>query len=184
MMTINRGPTCSRLEIRNLSEKYFTVEKFAMISSILNTRRCYAQISFQDGFQTNFPVRDSRIKKTADSAKPLQTAVTISTECSGMDTPVTALEKILKNVRRLSSSDICPAAKKSILANHRPDYFYDDLTNRDYEKLKTRYMYCRFPVPTIFSRRISEWVRRCEPRPYFPAYLTVHQHPTTQVFHT
>ena len=66
---------------------------------------------------------------------------TISTECSGMDTPVMALKKVAEEVIHLSSSDICPAARKTILANHTPEHLYNDVTNRDYEKLRTPDLY-------------------------------------------
>ena len=105
---------------------------------MINTRRCHAEITFQE----SAPLGEVSAKKEATN-KPNITnkAITISTECSGMDTPVTALSYIAENVIHLSSSDNCPAAKKTILANHSPDYFYDDITNRNYEKLKTPDLY-------------------------------------------
>ena len=107
------------------------MKSLALISSILNTRGYRAEITFQEKTgQPNQELIDGMAMKKGSSAH----AITISTECSGMDTPVLALQKVAEEVIHLSSSDNCPAAKKTILANHTPEYFYDDVTNRDYEK--------------------------------------------------
>ena len=138
VMKMTRSSKGSMISIRNLSEKHFTVKRLAFISSVINTRRCHAEITFQELVQLG---EISAKKEVANKPNITSKAITISTECSGMDTPVTALSYIAENVIHLSSSDNCPAAKKTILANHSPDYFYDDITNRNYEKLKTPDLY-------------------------------------------
>ena len=117
-MQLKTSPTKSELLILNLTTKCFAVKSKALISSILNTRGYNAEITFQEKTRkTNPRLIDGVLAKRGNSAN----TISISTECSGMDTPVTALNKIAEEVLHLSSSDICPAARKTILANHTPE---------------------------------------------------------------
>ena len=58
-------------------------------------------------------------------------AITVATDCSGMDTMMMALHALGVEARHLFSCDTDQHAKATILANFHPEHFYDDLTKRD-----------------------------------------------------
>uniref|UniRef100_A0A6U6NTH1 DNA (cytosine-5-)-methyltransferase n=1 Tax=Zooxanthella nutricula TaxID=1333877 RepID=A0A6U6NTH1_9DINO len=67
----------------------------------------------------------------AAPARPIRKAVSLATDCSGMETPVMALRNLGVPVKHLFACDVCPRAKATIMANCPPETWYDDLTARD-----------------------------------------------------
>mmetsp|Transcript_56204 Transcript_56204/g.174295 ORF Transcript_56204/g.174295 Transcript_56204/m.174295 type:complete len:372 (-) Transcript_56204:113-1228(-) len=57
--------------------------------------------------------------------------ISIATDCSGMETPVMALKNLGVAIDHVSSCDVNPHVKKTIMANFPPKVFFDDLTMRD-----------------------------------------------------
>mmetsp|Transcript_59158 Transcript_59158/g.95678 ORF Transcript_59158/g.95678 Transcript_59158/m.95678 type:complete len:369 (-) Transcript_59158:198-1304(-) len=58
-------------------------------------------------------------------------ALRIGTDCSGMDTPVSALKVLKVNYQHEWSCDIDANVKKTIMANHPPKTWFPDLMTRD-----------------------------------------------------
>jgi len=63
-------------------------------------------------------------------AKARVRKVALATDCSGMETPVMALQNLGVPVNHVFSCDIDHNAKKTIMANFPPKAWYDDLTAR------------------------------------------------------
>lgn len=61
----------------------------------------------------------------------IQKRVSVATDCSGMETPVMALNNLGVPVNHVFSCDVNPHAKRTIMANYPPKVFFDDLTKRD-----------------------------------------------------
>ena len=58
-------------------------------------------------------------------------ALTVGTDCSGMDSPLMALRNLNVAVDHRFSSDICRHAEATLLANWQPAMFYRDVVARD-----------------------------------------------------
>jgi DNA (cytosine-5)-methyltransferase 1 len=70
--------------------------------------------------------------------------IKIGTDCSGIEAPIQALHKLKIDYSHEFSSDIDVYAKESILANYKPNIFYDDMTKkRDLPKIDI--YICGFP---------------------------------------
>lgn len=54
----------------------------------------------------------------------------VGTDCSGIETPLIALKNLKVPMRHVFSCDNDPHVKKVILANFKPEVFFDDLTQR------------------------------------------------------
>ena len=62
--------------------------------------------------------------------------ISIGTDCSGIEAPIQAMNKIVKSYTHLSydhvfSSEIDPYAVKIIQANYEPTILYGDMKERD-----------------------------------------------------
>lgn len=57
----------------------------------------------------------------------------IATDCSGLDTPITALNLVGIPYEHIFSSDINESSKKFILQNHKPHTFYNNLIGRKFD---------------------------------------------------
>ena len=55
----------------------------------------------------------------------------VTTDCSGIEAPLVALQQLGVPYEHAFSSEICPTARKQLLANHAPQILYDDVTKRD-----------------------------------------------------
>eukprot|EP00435_Cladocopium_sp_Y103_P045638 s592_g13.t1 len=55
----------------------------------------------------------------------------VATDCSGMETPIMALNRLQVDFEHVFSCDTCPQVKKQILANFPQVKFFDDLMARD-----------------------------------------------------
>lgn len=62
---------------------------------------------------------------------PLQRPFRVATDCSGMETPIMALNRLQVDFEHVFSCDTCPQVKKQILANFPRVKFFDDLMARD-----------------------------------------------------
>lgn len=62
---------------------------------------------------------------------PLQRPFRVATDCSGMETPIMALNRLQVDFEHVFSCDTCPQVKKQILANFSGVKFFDDLMSRD-----------------------------------------------------
>jgi DNA (cytosine-5)-methyltransferase 1 len=68
----------------------------------------------------------------------------IGTDCSGIETPIQALEKLKIKYRHMFSSEKDKFAKETLLANFKPEIFFDDMTvKRSLPKLDI--YVCGFP---------------------------------------
>jgi DNA (cytosine-5)-methyltransferase 1 len=68
-------------------------------------------------------------------------SLSVATDCSGMETPVMALQNLGVEVNHVFSCDVNPHAKATIMANYPPKIFFDDLTQRDNAKAPTADLY-------------------------------------------
>ena len=59
----------------------------------------------------------------------------VGTDCSGLDSPLVALELLNVEVEHVWSCDNDPDVKNQILSTFQPTNFYDDMFNRDVTKL-------------------------------------------------
>jgi DNA (cytosine-5)-methyltransferase 1 len=72
--------------------------------------------------------------------------LTIGTDCSGIEAPIAALEKLKKPFQHRWSCDNDPFVKDSITANYKPEIFFDDIKKRNHAKLPKVDLYvCGFP---------------------------------------
>lgn len=73
--------------------------------------------------------------------------ITIGTDCSGIDSPVEALKQLVQELgsglsyEHVWSCEKDKYAKQSILANHSPRIFYDDMLSRDHSLLPDVMLY-------------------------------------------
>jgi len=67
--------------------------------------------------------------------------LSIATDCSGMETPVMALQNLGVEVDHVFSCDVNQHAKATIMANFPPTIFFDDLTKRDNSKAPAADLY-------------------------------------------
>lgn len=73
--------------------------------------------------------------------------LTIGTDCSGIDAPIEALRQLVQELgpalsyEHLWSCEIDKYAKQSIIANHSPRIFYDDMLTRDHSQLPDVQLY-------------------------------------------
>jgi DNA (cytosine-5)-methyltransferase 1 len=56
----------------------------------------------------------------------------VGTDCSGIETPLMALRNLNLPVRHVFSCDNDPNVKKVILANFKPEVFFDDISQRKF----------------------------------------------------
>jgi len=76
--------------------------------------------------------------------------IRIGTDCSGIEAPIQALEKLGIPFKHIFSSDIDPYCRESILANYNPEIIYEDLTKRDNSKVPDIDLYvCGFPCQSF-----------------------------------
>jgi len=59
----------------------------------------------------------------------------VGTDCSGLDSPIVALKLLNVNVKHVWSCDNDPDIKNQILNTFKPNYYYDDMFDRDVTKL-------------------------------------------------
>ena len=71
----------------------------------------------------------------------------IATDCSGIEAPINALKQLKIKHVHVFSSEIDKHAKKTLLDNYNPQFFFDDMTNRDLNVINTEIdLYvCGFP---------------------------------------
>ena len=72
--------------------------------------------------------------------------INIGTDCSGIEAPIQALDKLVKRFNHLSyhhvfSSEIDPYAISIIKENYKPDIIYGDMKQRDLQTLPRLDMY-------------------------------------------
>jgi hypothetical protein len=60
----------------------------------------------------------------------------VGTDCSGIETPLMALRNLNLPVRHVFSCDNDPNVKKVILANFKPEVFFDDISQRKFHTVK------------------------------------------------
>lgn len=76
--------------------------------------------------------------------------ISIGTDCSGIEAPIEALKRLKVKYEHKWSCEIDKYAKKSILANHTPGIFFDDITkNRNLPKIDL--YIAGFPCQTFSS---------------------------------
>lgn len=81
-----------------------------------------------------------------------QSGLKIGTDCSGIEAVLYALDKLNIDYKHLFSCDNNKSVKKSILANFNPNVFYDNMFNRDVEKMEYVDLYvCGFPCQPFSS---------------------------------
>ena len=105
------------LTISDLTNTEYVVAKYEVLSSFLNSRRAFAKI------QSTNPLIEVQ---TQDE----DTIIKVTTDCSGLEIPLYALNAMGRKVRRLSSSDNNKAVRDSIRANHKPEKLYEDINQR------------------------------------------------------
>jgi len=67
--------------------------------------------------------------------------LSVATDCSGMETPIMALQNLGVEVNHVFSCDVNKHAKATIMANYPPKIFFDDLTQRDNAKAPAADLY-------------------------------------------
>ena len=144
------------ISIRNLSKHHFAIKKFGIITSVINTRRCSAEVNSERKLIDRSHQLYGRVTDcgTTDywTAAVAESKVSVVSDCSGCDISISALYKLCGSVDHLSSTEICPAARKSILANYEPKDIPHDITKRDNTKLTSAGLYIAgFPCQP-FSR--------------------------------
>ena len=70
-------------------------------------------------------------KRRLPLSPPRAKLIRVATDCSGMEAPIMALKNLGVPLQHVFASDIDKYAKRTILANHKPDIFYDDLCKRN-----------------------------------------------------
>lgn len=76
--------------------------------------------------------------------------ITIGTDCSGIEAPIEALKQLGIPFKHMWSCEIEKFARESILANHKPEILYEDITTRDHSQLPDVDMYvCGFPCQSF-----------------------------------
>ena len=72
--------------------------------------------------------------------------LTIGTDCSGIEAPIAALQRMKIPHRHVWSCEIDRFARESIVANYAPETIYEDITKRNHSKLPHVDLYvCGFP---------------------------------------
>ena len=105
---------------------------------------------------------DSCQPSCATTGRPLR----VGTDCSGLDTPIAALEEILlgrnRQIHHVFSSECDPMTLKILLDNFTPDYHYTDVARRRHppvEQLPSLDIYVAgFPCQTFSSCGLSAGV--------------------------
>ena len=69
------------------------------------------------------------------------TTLRVGTDCSGLDSPIVALEMLNVNVEHIWSCDSDCDVKTQILSKFKPQHYYDDMASRDVSKLPPIDMY-------------------------------------------
>lgn len=78
--------------------------------------------------------------------------IRVGTDCSGLDSPIVALNLLGMNVEHKWSCDNDPDIKKQILDTFEPDLFFDDMFDRDLAALPDIDLYvCGFPCQSWSS---------------------------------
>ena len=78
---------------------------------------------------------------TARGVHAAENTLTVGTDCSGMDSPIHALQNLGISFKHLFSCDNDPHAMKTISANHQPEKIYKDVKNRDNSKVPSSDLY-------------------------------------------
>ena len=63
--------------------------------------------------------------------------LSVAMDCSGYDTPLTALRNLGRTINPCSSSENCAEVEPSLRANHNPKVLYTDGTKRDNSHMKS-----------------------------------------------
>lgn len=78
--------------------------------------------------------------------------IRVGTDCSGLDTPIYAMNSMILPIEHIFSCDSDPHVKTTIMCNSKPKFFYDDIFVRDYKKLPEIDWYIAgFPCQTFSS---------------------------------
>lgn len=76
--------------------------------------------------------------------------ITVGTDCSGIEAPIEALKQLGISFRHKWSCEVDKFARQSIMANHKPEIMFEDITTRDHSKLPDVDMYvCGFPCQSF-----------------------------------
>ena len=67
--------------------------------------------------------------------------IRVGTDCSGIEAPLHALQQLGVPYEHVFSSEICPAARKRLLANHSPQILYENVLTRDDDTAPYVYLY-------------------------------------------
>uniref|UniRef100_A0A6C0FBU3 DNA (cytosine-5-)-methyltransferase n=1 Tax=viral metagenome TaxID=1070528 RepID=A0A6C0FBU3_9ZZZZ len=77
--------------------------------------------------------------------------ITVGTDCSGIDAPIFAFKKLRVPIKHVFSCDINSHAKKSIMANCNPQFFFDDIRRQHKNALYTDFYFLGFPCQSFSS---------------------------------
>ena len=90
--------------------------------------------------------------KYIDTKETKGIKLVVGTDCSGIDAPLHALDLLGIKYKYEFASDIDQECKKTILLNHRPRVFYDNIITRDHTKLPKLDLYVAgFPCQSFSS---------------------------------
>ena len=82
------------------------------------------------------------------------TILKVGTDCSGIEAPIMALQKLKIKHKHLFSSEIDENCRKVIRQNYHPSIIYDDITTRDHNKLPSLDIYVAgFPCQAFSGLR-------------------------------
>ena len=90
---------------------------------------------------TRTAIKDDSSKEQAQLSSTTNNEITknkqfvVATDCAGLETPITVLKKIGREIVHQSFSESCPQARRSIWGNHNPVHLCHDLTDRDNSKM-------------------------------------------------
>ena len=65
----------------------------------------------------------------------------VGTDCSGIEAPLVALQRLGVPYEHVFSSEICATTRRQLLANHAPQILYNDATTRDNSQAPTVDLY-------------------------------------------
>jgi len=92
------------------------------------------------------------LKRKGDNVTNKKIKLKVGTDCSGIEAVLYALKKLNIDYEHVFSCDNDVSVKKSILTNFKPKMFYDDIFNRDIQKMEYVDLYvCGFPCQPFSS---------------------------------
>ena len=84
----------------------------------------------------------------------------IGTDCSGIEAPITALQLLQINYSHIFSCDNDKHIKETIMQTYKPNTYYDNILNRNNEKLQNIDIYvCGFPCQSFSTEGKREGFR-------------------------